>query len=362
MLTHNLDNIQYFVISNQSIMARLIFLKLAGLLLVSFFLGSCTDHQSNSSFALSYPDYFPDPIYQSTRNPITKEGFELGRALFHDPILSTDSTISCESCHAQGHAFADHNVALSEGIAGRRGVRNSPAIFNAAWQPHFMWDGGINHIEVMPVAPITNDVEMGETMNNVVKKLNRNQAYKRRFKQVFNVDVIDDQKLLFALAQYMSMLVSATSKYDQVRQNKAIFTDIEQQGYEVFVQKCSSCHKEPLFTDYTFRNTGLPAKPDETGRHHVTLEAEDMHKFRMPSLRNVALTYPYMHDGRFKTLREVLNHYSDNMQDYSNLDPLFKLDNGKLGIPLSENEKTALESFLRTLSDYSFTSNPIFSE
>jgi cytochrome c peroxidase len=346
----------------QNDMTRYLFLKLGTILLVFLILGSCTDNQGDSTFALSYPDYFPDPVYQSTRNPITKKGFELGRALFHDPILSVDSTVSCETCHAQGHAFADHNVAMSVGIFDRRGVRNSPPIFNAAWQPNFMWDGGINHIEVMPVAPITNDVEMGETMANVVKKLNRSQAYRQRFKQVFNVDVIDDQKLLFALAQYMSMLVSSSSKYDQVRQNKAEFTSIEQKGYDVFVQKCSTCHQEPLFSDFSFRNTGLTATPNETGRNHVTLEVDDMYKFRMPSLRNVALTYPYMHDGRFKSLREVLDHYSENMQYYPNLDPIFKLPNGKLGIPLSENEKTALESFLRTLSDYSFTSNPIFSE
>jgi cytochrome c peroxidase len=140
------------------------------LFLVLFWGISCQKDQDKSDFGLSYPDYFPEPHYKFGKNLLTKEGFELGRALFFDPILSIDSTISCASCHAQSHAFADHNTRMSFGVGGKMGTRNSPALINLAWQPIFMWDGGINHLEVMPLAPITEVVEMGETMKNVLTK------------------------------------------------------------------------------------------------------------------------------------------------------------------------------------------------
>ncbi|MBK8625191.1 MAG: cytochrome-c peroxidase [Saprospiraceae bacterium] len=322
---------------------------------------SCQDDQDKSDFGLTYPDYFPAPHYQFGKNKLTREGFELGRALFFDPILSIDSTISCESCHAQGHAFADHNTALSTGIAGLSGTRNSPALFNLAWQPIFMWDGGINHIEVMPLAPITNEVEMGQDMEGAIKKLNNHPTYSKRFRSIFGEKPIDSQQLFYALAQYMSMLVSYNSKYDQYRQGKSTLTADEDDGLQIFRAKCASCHTEPLFTDYSLRNNGLEILNDDLGYGRITLETSDNHKFKVPSLRNIALTYPYMHDGRFRTLDQVLDHYDSGIVQYTNLDPLL-IQNGQLGIPLSQEDKLKLKAFLHTLSDFTFTSNPLYSE
>ncbi len=322
---------------------------------------SCQNDQDELDFGLTYPDYFPAPHYQFGKNTLTKEGFELGRSLFFDPILSLDSTISCASCHAQGHAFADHNIALSKGIFGLAGTRNSPSMFNLAWQPIFMWDGGINHIEVMPLAPITNQVEMGQDMNTVIQKLNNNPNYSNRFRKVFGEKPIESQQLFYALAQYMSMLVSADSKYDKFRQGKVELTLDEADGLQIFRAKCASCHKEPLFTDYSLRNNGLEILNDDLGYGRITLDTTDNHKFKVPSLRNVALTYPYMHDGRFRTLDQVLDHYSNGLVYHTNIDPLL-VQNNIIGIPLNNDEKQKLKAFLNTLSDYTFISNPLYSE
>lgn len=322
---------------------------------------SCIDDQGESGFGLTYPGYFPTPHYQSAKNPITKDGFLLGRALFFDPILSIDSTISCETCHSQGHAFADHNTRLSAGIHNLRGTRNSPAMFNLAWQTSFMWDGGINHIEVMPLAPITNEVEMGETLENVIKKLNNSQNYRLKFRKVFGEKPIDSQKLFYALAQYMSMLVSSDSKYDKYRLGKTSLNTEELEGLSTFRLKCASCHPEPLFTDYSFRNTGLEVLNDDIGHGRISLLKADEYKYKVPSLRNVALTYPYMHDGRFSTLSDVLNHYSDHAIMSEQIDPLL-ISSGKAGISLSVDEKKSIIAFLNTLTDYTFISNPLYSE
>jgi cytochrome c peroxidase len=322
---------------------------------------SCQDDQNKSDFGLTYPDYFPAPHYQFGKNELTREGFELGRALFFDPILSIDSTISCESCHAQGHAFADHNTAFSVGIHGKMGNRNSPAMFNLAWQPIFMWDGGINHIEIMPLAPITNDVEMGQNMNSVLQKLNNHPIYAKRFSQVFGEKPINSQQLFYALTQYMAMLVSDDSKYDQYRKGNTTLTKDEEDGLQIFRAKCASCHTEPLFTDYSLRNNGLKILNDDLGFGRITLETSDNYKFKVPSLRNVALTYPYMHDGRFRSLDQVLDHYSQGVIEHENLDPLL-IQNGQLGLPLSQEDKLKLKAFLHTLSDFTFTSNPLYSE
>jgi len=322
---------------------------------------SCSKDQGSVDYSLRYPDYFPAPIYPTARNPITKKGFELGRALFHDPILSVDSTISCASCHSQGHAFADQNVSLSTGVYGRVGPRNSPSIINTAWQSNFMWDGGVNHIEVVPVAPITNHLEMDESIKNLVYKLNQNPKYLSRFKQAFDVEKVDDQKVFFALAQYMSMLVSADAKYDMVQQGKATFTSDEALGYTIFNEKCGSCHREPLFTDYSYSNNGLSIIGMDLGRYTVTLLDQDKHKFKVPTLRNIQFTYPYMHDGRFSSIAQVLNHYSNDMASHENLDQ--RLVNGdKVGIALTIEDKKHVEAFLKTLSDFTFISDPKLSE
>lgn len=340
-------------------MRTLCFVKILISILCLTMWSSCQNDRD--VFELKYPGYFPEPHYSFEGNPLSKEKFELGRKLFHDPILSVDSTISCASCHAQVHAFADHNTALSTGVFNRLGTRNSPAIFNMAWQTSFMWDGGINHIEVMPLGPITNKLEMAEDMANVVHKINRNPGYVKLFEKAFGEGPVNSQKVFFALAQYMSMLVSADSKYDKMRQGKARFTPEESEGYALFQSKCAGCHTEPLFTDNSFRNNGLLPDPDDTGRGLITLDPADLYTFKVPSLRNVALTYPYMHDGSLRNLKEVLDHYDAGIVVHENTDPLL-VQSGQKGIRMSEKEKSAMLAFLHTLTDYTFISNPLYSE
>ncbi|MNJ86570.1 Cytochrome c551 peroxidase precursor [compost metagenome] len=303
------------------------------------------------------PDHFPAPAYSFEGNKQSLPKFNLGRELFYEPLLSSDGMVSCATCHAISHAFAGHNTALSAGVNNLFGPRNSPSIANMAWSPSFMWDGGINHIEVMPIAPLTNPVEMNETLANIVSKLQQSDKYKEFFKKAYGSEEITDQKLLKALTQYMMMIVSDNSKYDQVKRGEATFTDAEQQGYVLFQQKCSQCHTEPLFTDYSFRNNGLDGSFADEGRFLITQLESDKGKFKVPSLRNVALTYPYMHDGRYYTLNDVLNHYAAGIQHSTTLDPL--LENG---IPLPGNEKTLLIAFLNTLSDYELLNNSMLSE
>lgn len=318
--------------------------------------------EDRDTLQMRYPGYFPEPVYTFGNNKLTSEGFLLGKKLFYDPILSKDSTISCASCHAQEHAFADHGTAMSIGIGGKMGTRNSPAIVNVAWQTSFMWDGGINHIEIMSFAPITNEVEMAEDMNHIIQKLSRNENYKNAFSAVFGKSKIESQQVFYALTQYMAMLVSDDSKYDRVKQGKETFTTEESDGFSLFLQKCATCHPEPLFTDYSFRNTGIGSKSGDTGRQKITLDDVDNYKFKVPSLRNVALTYPYMHDGSIRNLRSVLDYYSEGIQVNGNkVDPLL-YQHGRPGIFLTEDEKNKLLAFLNTLTDYTFTTNPLFAE
>lgn len=303
------------------------------------------------------PDYFPPPVYQFKNNSKSESKFQLGRMLFYDPILSIDSTVSCAHCHDQAHAFADHNVRLSVGVNGTLGKRNSPVIFNVLWQKEFMADGGINHIEIMPLAPLTDPLEMNNpSMSDLITRLNGNAQYRVRFKAAFDKDKIDDQQMFFALAQYMASLNSYQSRYDEVRQNKSKFTDLEEKGYALFKAHCNACHTEPLFTDLSYRNNGLDSIFTDQGRFKITQKTEDMGKFKVPTLRNINLTYPYMHDGRLRNLDDVLNHYL-KPKNSATLDK--SLENG---IQLSETDKTALIAFLHTLSDYTLLSNPKLSK
>ncbi|MBI3519448.1 MAG: cytochrome-c peroxidase, partial [Bacteroidetes bacterium] len=203
------------------------------------------------------PDGWPTPIYNYSNNPLTADGFTLGRTLFYDPVLSLDNTVACGSCHQQFAAFSHSGHDVSHGINGLLGIRNAPALQNLNWNPYFMHDGGIINIEVMPLAPITNPVEMDETMTNVVAKLSASGKYKQLFTNAFGDDQVNSQRIFKAIAQFMGTMYSYNSKYDMVKKGKDAFTTQEQSGYDLFVQKCASCHKEPLFTDYAFRNNGL---------------------------------------------------------------------------------------------------------
>jgi cytochrome c peroxidase len=314
-------------------------------------------HELIKPIYFEIPKNWPKPHYDFKKNPLTEEGFQLGRNLFYDPIISRDSTISCASCHLQQTGFTHVDHQLSHGIDGKIGTRNSLALINLAWNKDFMWDGGVNNLEVQPLNPITNHVEMDETLEHVIEKLQRSEKYKSLFTKAFGDNRITSQRLLKALAQFTVMLKSSNSKYDKVMRNEASFAENEKHGYDLFKINCASCHKEPLFNEDKFENNGLPI--DETlkdsGRIKITGKQEDYLRFRIPTLRNIQFTFPYMHDGRFKRLNEVIKHY--NSLGHNN-----RLSK-ELANPmnLSDNDCVDLLAFLLTLTDKDFLFNERFS-
>jgi len=315
------------------------------------------------SYALEAPPHFPQPMYVFQNNAVSKGGFELGRMLFYDPILSRDSSTSCGSCHQQFVAFAHSGHVKSHGIDNQFTLRNSPVIFNLAWQQDFFFDGGVNHIENISIAPITNPLEMDEKLARVVYKLNRSARYSQKFKDVFHKDSIDSQQLLRAMTQFIGTMVSANSKYDRYFTKTTSLSEEELEGLSLFNQKCATCHSGNLFTDYSYRNNGLSAKfTNDTGREHVTTLASDLGKFKVPTLRNIALSLPYMHDGSIKTLDEVLEHYRTGIVYSVTLDPMFDQGNGVYSIPMTDTEKQKIIAFLNTLTDHSYVTNPKFSD
>lgn len=323
--------------------------------LILFF--SLTAFYQLQEFTLNYPSHFPKPVYDFKKNPLSKEKVELGRVLFFDPIVSKDNSISCASCHSSYNAFAHTDHDLSHGIGDSIGNRNAPALFNLAWQSSFMWDGAVNHLDVQALAPITHPKEMGEDLETVVKKLQTSKIYPKLFFKAFKDSIITGEKVLKSLSQFQLTLISANSKYDKVIEGKEEFSEQELKGYELFKTNCNSCHTEPLFSNYIFANNGL--KVDSTlndyGKWMITKKSSDSLKFKIPSLRNLSYTFPYMHDGRFKKLNQVLNHYTKEIVDSPTLAPELKN-----GIKLTSNEKADLIAFLITLNDKSFVFNPDF--
>ena len=226
-----------------------------------------------------------------------------------------------------------------------------------------MWDGVIHDLAQQPISPITAEEEMDTTFPEIIKKLSSDSSYRKMFKNAFGDDKIDANRILSALGQFMASVVSKDSKYDQYLRKEADLNETEKKGLQLFQQKCSSCHKGTLFTDESFRNTGMYYNKQykDGGLYRVTLDSTDFMKFRVPSLRNIELTKPYMHDGRFYTLEAVLDFYSDGVFDNKNLDPELK-KNGRIGIPMSDEEKKLIILFLKSLTDKKFITNPAFAE
>ena len=311
--------------------------------------------------AFNIPKGWPQPSYTFQNNKLSEHGFALGRKLFYDVRLSRDNTISCGSCHTQFSAFSHLDHAVSHGINGLFGKRNTPGIFNMAWKPSFFWDGGVINLENQPINPIENPVEMDEKIADVVNELSTIADYKQLFREAFGDETINSQRIFKALAQFMGAMVSCNSKYDKHIRGEAggEMTAQELHGLELFRSKCGSCHTEPLFTDNSFRNNGLSIDGgiNDSGRAHITRAVDDLYKFMVPSLRNVDLTRPYMHDGRFNTLDAVLEHYRTGIAASATLDPL--LQNG---IVMTDDEKVDIIAFLKTLSDKAFIEDKRFSE
>jgi cytochrome c peroxidase len=332
------------------------------LLLIITIAFACSKDQTSHFTPFITPSYFPATSYHFETNQITEGGFYLGKKLFYDSLLSIDNSTSCGTCHIPTSAFTHHGHDLSHGLNGTLTKRNSPAIMNLAWSNSFMWDGGIHDLDLQPISPITNPIEMGETMDHVVAKLKQQPAYKNLFLKAFGTEEITGEKLLKALSQFMLMCVSNNAKYDSVKRGETHFTQTEQSGYDIFLQKCNACHNEPLFTDYSFRNTGLkPSILNDSGRYKITLNDRDLFTFKVPSLRNITYTAPYMHDGRFYSLDAALEHYNSQVMNMPNIDPIFRKESMP-GIRLSTDEKNKLIAFLKTLDDHSFVTNPMLGE
>ena len=325
------------------------------ILLLIFIAFACSKEAIEVFYGFRSPGHFPPPVYPIENNRVTKAGFELGKMLFSDTMLSVDNSMSCASCHMQSAGFTHHGHDLSHGLNGSFTKRNTTPIMNLAWMPSFMWDGSVNHLDRQPIRPLTSMFEMGETIPHILKKLNSSPVYRTMFSDAVGSTVATEEKMLKALSQFMVMCVSDNAKYDSVRRGETVFSAEEKEGYAVFLLKCNACHSEPLFTDFSFRNAGLEPyfRMVDSGRYVATRNLNDFYKFKVPSLRNLGYTAPYMHDGRFSTLEKVFNHYDNKMMEMPNLDPLFR-QNGRIGIPLTANERTKLTAFLKTLDDHAF--------
>ena len=319
-------------------------------------------HLRQPAATLVTPANFPALVYEVAKNQPNEATFELGRQLFYDPRLSSDGTVSCGSCHQQSRAFTD-GQALALGVAGRRSARNTPALQNLGWHRSFMADGGVRGLELQALAPLTSPQEMNEPLADALAKLNADPEYRRRFAAIYGPGQIDTPQFLKALAQFTSALTSADSRYDKYVRHEpgGTLTAPEQRGLALFQQKCSGCHATDLFTDESFRNNGLDRTfPVDSGRAHISQQPTDAGRFRVPSLRNVARTAPYMHDGRFQTLPQVLDHYAHGVRPSRTLDPLLRQPDGRRGLPLTAQQQQELLAFLNTLTDNNLLTNPRF--
>ena len=315
---------------------------------------------------LKIPSNFPSPVYELSNNPLTEEGVALGKMLFYDARLSRTNTISCGFCHMQPSAFTHHGHDLSHGIDDKLGRRNSLPIQNLIFYTTFFWDGGVHNLDLVPLNAIGNEVEMDEEVDNIIAKLNAKAEYPTQFKNAFGTEEITTTRFLQALSQFMATMISANSRYDKyIRgEENTLLTGAELQGLEIFKQKCSSCHATDLFTDQSYRNNGFSSSTDlerDKGREEITLNETDRGKFKVPSLRNVEFSAPYMHNGKLQSLDAVMDFYSDGVHDSPTLDPLLK-QNGNLGIQLTPAEKELIIQFLYTLTDHQYLNEAKFSE
>ena len=301
------------------------------------------------------------PIPELPRdNPLTEERVALGKALFNETALSRDGTLSCASCHVANFAFTDARR-FSLGVRGQKGTRNSMPLFNLAWKTSFFWDGRAPSLRAQALMPIEDHTEMDETLDRVTAKLAATKEYPPLFAAAFGSPEITSEKIGLAIENFMLTVTSFDAKFDRALQGKITLSEAEKRGFELFMTEfdprtgqrgadCFHCHGGPLFSDHQFHNNGLAPDEADTGRHRITHAESDRNKFATPSLRNVARTAPYMHDGRFATLDEVVAHYSTGVKRTATLDPnLAKHPEG--GLHLSAEDQRALVAFLKTLTE-----------
>jgi cytochrome c peroxidase len=316
-------------------------------------------------------NYFP-PMPVAPNNSVSLNGVELGRYLFYDPILSSDSSISCASCHKQEFAFSDSPNQFSKGIHNQYQTRNTLPLFNLAWYPKLFWDGRTNNIESQVFHPVRDAKEMNLNWHDAAKKISRSKFYQEKFKAVYTTKTIDSTLITNAIAQFERTLISYNAKYDKVINNKAKFTMAELEGLELLNDmtkgNCLHCHTTDangLGTTAEYSNNGLDEVNDiksfkDIGLGGTTKNINDNGKFKIPSLRNLLFTAPYMHDGRFKTLEEVLDFYSDGIKKSPTLDSKMEFVH-QGGSKLATHEKTKIILFLKTLSDSVFITSKEFS-
>jgi cytochrome c peroxidase len=316
-----------------------------------------------------FQQLLPPPIVPAD-NPQTVEGIALGKKLFFDPILSGNGTQACASCHLPQNSFTDPNR-LSEGIDGILGTRNAMPIYNMAWNGNsmFFWDGRASSLEDQALQPVTNPIEMHNTWGNAVASLQDDAEYPDLFRKAFGTKTISKEMTVKAIAQFERTLISANSPFDQyLLGDENALTPQEINGFTIFMDEtrgdCFHCHgneNSPLWTDNIFHNNGLDEIITDKGLGGVTGDPNDDGKFKTPSLRNLAYTAPYMHDGRFATLDEVIDHYSEGLVYSPTIDPLMKAI-ARGGVHLTEEDKADLKAFLLSLSDSSFINNPDFQD
>jgi cytochrome c peroxidase len=343
-----------------------------------FFISSCKKEEVNDmvgetvpkKIALDIPANFP-AVLDDPDNPLTEQGVALGRLLFYDTRLSGSNKLSCASCHHQELAFSD-GISLSNiGESGQPLPRHAPALINLAWaKSGFFWDGGSTNLESQAFGPLTSADEMHQNLSELEDELKAVPDYAKRFKDAFGTGV-KSANIVKALAQFERTLISGNSRYDKYirKENGSVLTDPEIRGMALVNAKCRSCHAGELFSDDGFHNNGIDKDFSNAsldglyqGRSRITYNPLDLGKFKTPTLRNVALTSPYMHDGRIKTLAEVIEHYNSGIQVSPTTDVLLFQNNGQAGIPLSLQDKRDIIAFLNTLTDEDFIRNKKFNK
>ena len=324
---------------------------------------------NTTAYLLEIPPGFPPPDIAGD-NPLTVEGILLGRQLFYDPTLSGDSTQSCASCHVSAFGFTDSAKAFSTGIHGLPGGRNSMALHNLAWDAVFFWNGRAASLREQSLIPIQDALEMDASLAAVIERLKASDRYRKGFREAFGRNKIDEEHLGMAMEQFMHTIISGNSKFDQVIAGMASFTAPEQRGILLFNGEvnpnspnsgadCFHCHGGVLATNHKLMNNGLDSVLTDLGLGDFTGKASDNGKFKVPSLRNLAFTAPYMHDGRFNTLMEVLNFYNENVHSNSpNIDP--GMGNFANGLGLNLQDKMDIIAFLNTLNDPSISTDTLF--
>lgn len=350
----------------------LLFVLVAALVLIAF---TGAEPVYTDPYKLEYPDYFGNRISIPENNPTTKQGVYLGRMLFYEKKLSSNKTISCSSCHQQKLAFTD-GKAFSSGINNVPTKRNSMSLANLLWVRNFFWDGRAKGLEAQAKIPLTDLHEMGNYLDKAVVVLQKTKPYPILFKEAFGTPEVTADRIAMAIAQFERTLISSNSPYDKYLRGEYLPSKQELNGMEMFMNSavasknsrgasCAQCHGTPKIYMELFHNNGLDSIPKDTGREEITGMPNDKGRFRVVTLRNIALTAPYMHDGRFKSLEEVLDHYNEHIMPSRTLSVSLQNRPNEIGgktLGLTASEKADIISFLRMLTDSTFINNPSFSD